>query len=213
MDPPNETKPLDEVKPPSIELIFNDKTKEYIGIANTFGWHIQNEDSYGVLTSSLMALEKFFYEQLEGGKKIEKYIDQIFSHSKSIAPLGVLASVGKKQPTLFCGPLKPLLTNPLIYSWDNSISNWPTNLLNTSFDLLSNYLKDDFKKWSNLEHRKIHISQIGQALFLNTNRLDQFYNDITTHWKNLYDDPDSDFHNWDLVQTQLTKNLSNHLNV
>lgn len=201
----SQNKPLDEVKPPSIELIFNDKTKEYIGIGNTFGWHIQNEDSYGVLTSSLMALEKFFYEQLEGGKKIEKYIDQIFNHSKSIAPLGVLASVGKKQPTLFCGPLKPLLTNPLIYSWDNSISNWPTNLLNTSFDLLSSYLKDDFKKWSNLEHRKIYISQIGQALFLNTNRLDQFYNDITTHWKNLYDDPDSDFHNWDLVQTLIAR--------
>jgi hypothetical protein len=70
------------------------------------------------LIASLMALEKWFYEQLEAQKPIDSAIDEILRRTRTVAFIGLLNAIGCKQPSLFFGPLRPLLSVAEFHDWE-----------------------------------------------------------------------------------------------
>ena len=54
-----------------------------------------------------MALEKWFYDEVENGRSISRWVQYIYEHAESLAFAGVLVSVGLKYPALFARELQP----------------------------------------------------------------------------------------------------------
>src|SRR5690606_18381657 len=97
----------------------------FVGDAGSFGWSagITCPQGYSPLppsavASALMALEQYFYQRLDGGEDITEDVVMTLARCRSVAPLGVLVDVGKRQMNLFDGPLRALLSAPEIYAWD-----------------------------------------------------------------------------------------------
>ncbi len=81
----------------------------YMGDHRVYGFFRSETFNCKYLSSALMALEKWLYDLMEEGKEVNKWIEIIFTKSRSVAFLGVLVEVGKKHQELLDGPLLPLL--------------------------------------------------------------------------------------------------------
>jgi hypothetical protein len=115
------TRRFSDGRGPTIRV--GNESRVWCGDSNVFRWH----HDWPVLTGSsihcaLMALERWLYEQIDRGQNIEPWINRILRESESLAFAGLLFDVGKRDPTLFVGPLKPLLRNWLLVDWDRQIS-------------------------------------------------------------------------------------------
>jgi hypothetical protein len=106
-----------------LTLCVGNESRVWCGDNRVFRWH----HDWPVLTGSsihcaLMALERWLYEQIDRGENIEPWINRILRESESLAFAGLLFDVGKRDPTLFVGRLKPLLRNWWLVDWDRQIS-------------------------------------------------------------------------------------------
>ena len=106
-----------------LTLRIGNEPRLWCGNSNVFRWH----HDWPILTGSsihcaLMALERWLYEQIDQGQDIEPWISRILRESESLAFAGLLFDVGKRDPKLFAGPLKPLLRNWLLVDWDRQVS-------------------------------------------------------------------------------------------
>ncbi|HEY8031675.1 MAG TPA: hypothetical protein VIF02_04625, partial [Methylocella sp.] len=95
----------------------------WCGDSSVFRWH----HDWPVMSGSmihcvLMAVERWLYEEIDGGENIDPWIDRILSESESLAFAGLLFDVGKYRPALFASVLRPLLQNWLFLDWDRQIT-------------------------------------------------------------------------------------------
>jgi hypothetical protein len=105
--------------PVTLSLRLHDGTpREYAGNYWVFTWSHQDSHFVGQLYSALAALERWLCDLIDAGKDISPQIDNLLRTSNSVAVLGVLVNVGKRQPELFKEPLRPLLAVQRIYGWD-----------------------------------------------------------------------------------------------
>jgi hypothetical protein len=93
---------------------------EFIGDFGLF--RISQADSHhtGQLSSALAALEQWLRGLLDARWDIAPYVENLLSNSNSVATLGVLVNIGKSEPELFKGPLKPLTCVHHLYLWDDA---------------------------------------------------------------------------------------------
>ncbi|MHB1530427.1 MAG: hypothetical protein ACYCXT_13605 [Acidiferrobacteraceae bacterium] len=104
-------------------LEIDGKPKVWFGDNRVFRWHHDWPLAHGaVLCSVLMALERWFYEQIDSGQDVETTARRIVAESESVAFAGVLFDVGKKLPSLFAGALRPLFSSWVLWNWDFQIS-------------------------------------------------------------------------------------------
>jgi hypothetical protein len=106
-----------------LDVTLDGKVRHWYGNSNVFRWHHDWPLSQGSqIQSGLMALEQWFYEQLDQGITIEPWIARILAESESLAFAGVLLDVGKRAPELFCTVLTPLFFTWMIWDWDFQLS-------------------------------------------------------------------------------------------
>ena len=102
-----------------LSVTVGDTSRTWCGDPNVFRWHFDWPLSNGsAIHSSLMALERWLYEQIERGENIDHWITRILAESESLAFAGLLFDVGKRHPPLFSALLKPLLRNWVLIDWD-----------------------------------------------------------------------------------------------
>ncbi|MGW1424650.1 hypothetical protein ACWAT4_31520 [Bradyrhizobium manausense] len=109
----------DGTTPRAITLRLNDGSEHsYFGNYWVFAWSAEDSNFIGQLHSALAALERWLCDLVDAGQDITARLESILRATSSVAVLGVLVSVGKHQPELFKGPLRPLLGLQKMYEWD-----------------------------------------------------------------------------------------------
>ena len=73
-----------------LEFEFAGKTVCWLGDANVFGWHRYLPKDGDVVEAALMALEKWLYDEVNAGRSIAQWVQQIYDRAESLAFAGVL---------------------------------------------------------------------------------------------------------------------------
>jgi len=106
-----------------LSLTIGNESRMWLGNSNVVRWHYDwPVPGRSVLHCVLMALERWLYEQIDRGEDIAPWVARILRESGSLAFAGLLLDVGKYQPSLFAGVLKPLIRNWILLDWDRQVS-------------------------------------------------------------------------------------------
>jgi SpoVK/Ycf46/Vps4 family AAA+-type ATPase len=181
------------------DVIVEGKSRRWHGDSRTFRWHHDWPLSHGSqIQSSLMALEKWLYEQLDKGANIEPWLSRILAESESLAFAGLLLDVGKRSPALFATVLAPLFFTWEIWNWDFelAIMRQTDNQLMGYWGSQPSQLITLAQDWHRLPHRSeallgptgpIARTMLGHEAFHN------FFAEVRTAWtKGISPDQDSE---------------------
>lgn len=104
---------------PALSITLPDGAqRRFPGTAWQFGWSQHNSTANGQLFSALDALERWLILKAEAGEDMAPWCARLLALEGSTAILGVLVNLGKHQPALFKGPLRPLTEHEALYVWD-----------------------------------------------------------------------------------------------
>jgi energy-coupling factor transporter ATP-binding protein EcfA2 len=140
----------------TIDLWIGDNKYKWTGNYRVFGWYRSHRIDAKYVISVLMALETWFYDEVDAGRDITKWVKKIFKDSRSTAFVGVFVALAKKQPELLLNCLMPILSIWQIFSWDIQLiqSDIPLYVYGLSIgEKAFNMVRD----WNQLPHRKIKI--------------------------------------------------------
>ncbi len=105
-----------------LELEFDlDGARVFEGGPRVFGWSAGLGAAPHVATVALMALEQYLYERIDAKGNVGPALSTILSTVRSVAFVKVLVDVGKRQPLLFDGVLRPLLACVELYGLDMQV--------------------------------------------------------------------------------------------
>ena len=176
----------------SKELVLHDgeKTHAFAGDAGSYCWSAgvtSQTNSFSplppaVVASALMALEQYFYQRIDAGNEVDEDIATVFSRSRCTALLGVLCDIGKREPVLFEGPLKALLSGPEVYSWDiEKACHSRTHFYIGEFALGVPVAKLA-REFHEFPHRRLDLRRVAMVQVL-TNGKDPFFATIRQWWE------------------------------
>ena len=166
----------------TIDLWIGDNKYKWIGNNQIFGWYRSYLISANYVVSVLMALEKWFYDEVDAGRDITKWVNKIFKESRSTAFVGVFVALAKKQPELLLNCLRPILSIWQIFSWDLQLihSGWGIPLYGLNIgEKTFNMIKD----WDQLPHRKIKILDQVIELMLSNHEFRIYLKKIKRKWR------------------------------
>ncbi len=177
---------------PPQHLVLHDGTRElrFIGDAGSYGWSAGVTCPLGysplppsAVASALMALEQYFYQRLDAGQDITSEVGRTLARNRSVAPLGVLSDVGKRQLSLFTGPLRALLSAPEIYAWEISKTvQGRTHLMIGAFDQGQMFI-DLARQLHGLEHRRRDLRHVAMERLLKSEEVRAFFGTVRDWWQ------------------------------
>ena len=129
-----------------------------------------------------MALEKWFYEEIEGGRTVNTAIETILQRSNSVAFAGLLSAVGRKESSLFQGPLKPLLAVAEFHHWELQYSAEPQDYLMIGWWRQPEYLTRLAREWHELPHREQGLHDLAPLLFVAISQMRPFFEQARSDW-------------------------------
>lgn len=147
------------IKVTTVTLSVGDKSQLYRGDQDVFGWYRGYGRAGHLMASALMALEYWLYELVDANKSIEWVVARVLETNSSIAPLGVLAALARRNPILVRTSLLPLASSWMLLDWDEHVTAQASmpdidlfglKALNDAFD-------NEAEKWSSLPHRKTSL--------------------------------------------------------
>jgi len=172
----------DENLSAEVELNIGDEKKLFRGNANIFHWYhaITGSD---VVTSVLMAVEKWFYDLLENNQPVEEWISFILKEGKSLAWLGVLSEIGRYAPQLFMSTLQPLLLEPHIYYFEELYVRQGGHRFGTPYDIRGGeWFWKLTREWDSMEHRRYQLLNIAAQLFYSHEDTKRAIQSARTNW-------------------------------
>jgi hypothetical protein len=158
------------------DLIFD-------GDASVYCWSSGLGNPPATIQVALMALEQYFYCRIDAGDDITESVATTFSRSRSVAVLGVLCDVGKRQPILFNGPLRALLSAPEIYSWEIRKMVNSRSYMMIGASIQGQFFWELAKKFHELGHRKYDLRVIAADLLLKSEDMQPFFSSVRAWWK------------------------------
>jgi len=184
------------VKPaPVVSVPLDDGPVQWVGDHRPYGWYRHLWIHADCVTSALMALEKWFYDELDAGHDVSRWIELILRRSRSNAFAGVLSALGKREPKLFEGPLRPLLGIWRIYDWDYQLvmngDVWRIEMMSwvRGGETVYNGVRD----WHMFAHRKGSLRDLAVLLMLSNAELAKWFESIRANWTSeLAGDPDNE---------------------
>ena len=91
---------------------------QWRGNHQVYAWNRYHMNTAQVVTCALMALEKWFDEQIDSTSAVADAVQLLYQQGRSLAFAGVLVSIGKRHPEKFASDLKPLLFLRDVYTYD-----------------------------------------------------------------------------------------------
>lgn len=171
-------------------FIIEGQPRKWLGDYRTFQWHNSWPHKAYIVTCALMALEKWLYEQIDQEIDIQPYLSRILTESESMAFAGLLLDIGKKNPGLFPGVLKPLFSVWELYDLDTQIvvqkGGSEPGLL--AWAVQADTFMDLAKEWYGLPHRAILFQRLAIAIMLSTEDLRPFFAELRDDWKKQLDE-------------------------
>lgn len=153
--------PKDAQMPELTVQISASAVRTFPGNWSHFGWSQHNSTSSGQLFSAVDALERWLVLKIDAGEDISPWCERLLEMEGSTAILGVLVNVGKHQPALFLGALRPLIGVEELYWWDRErVKNVGFN-----FDTFSWYRNGDTifnmaQDWVLAPHRRVDLRTV-----------------------------------------------------
>ncbi|PAP74176.1 hypothetical protein [Rubrivirga marina] len=187
-----------------LRLATSDGEIETVGHAEVFGWNLDGPTSEGVVASALMALEKHLYDRIEAGDDVGPLVARLLRETTSTAMVGVLASVGRRAPHLFLGPLRPLLLSPHLFSWTNMGSQnmmWKS-AISPPFTLLPRAQHDAYREWHEYPHRRASLVNVALFLLHSDESFREAVADARERWSR---EVDTVYHGWEYIPTLLAQ--------
>jgi hypothetical protein len=177
---------------PPQRLVLYDGAKElsFTGDAGSYGWSagVTSPEGYSPLppsavASALMALEQYFYQRLDAGQDIAGEVAATFARCRSVAVLGVLVDVGKREVGLFEGPLRALLSAPELYAWEiTKTVHGRSHMLIGAFMQGQEFIKLA-QEFHGLEHRKRDLRYVATERLLKSKEMQTFFSSVRDWWK------------------------------
>lgn len=170
----------------SITITIDSVLRTWTGDFQVYHWYTANTVGPHETTAALMALEKYLYDEIDAKRPIEWAIKTILAKSSSVAFGGLLGAIGRKQPELLEGPLKPLLTVSEFNYWELAYTSqspqvwripWSHGLFGTR------YFIDSAESWHGMPHRKNGLNQHALTLFLKKPEMRPFFAEIKKRWE------------------------------
>jgi hypothetical protein len=169
--------------PQGVVMKVGNDAHTFAGDAQVYGWSAGLGNPPSAVEASLMALEQYFYLQLDEGKDIMTEIATVLARAKSVALLKVLCEVGKRHQVLFEGPLQPLLSAPELYEWNISeIIQNRSHMLIGAFTH-GHWFVELAKKFHHMEHRKRDLRNIAVLLMLNRPAMREYFATVRADWE------------------------------
>jgi hypothetical protein len=100
-----------------IELVLGMGSRVFVGGFQVYHWY-HGVSRSNVISSALMALEKWLYDAIRTEENAEEWIQLVLDRAKSVAFIGLLSEVGRFAPELFLSILRPLLLVPATYFYE-----------------------------------------------------------------------------------------------
>jgi hypothetical protein len=141
------------------------KKRTWIGDVNTFGWHRSCSLHAPAVESALMALEKWFYGEIDDGRNVSRWLQIILARAESLAFAGVLVSLGLRHPVLFTKELQPLLGSIYVYecqlSWalNEGHETWTIPLTGQGQTVVRMAAE-----WNRMPHRRFLLQDVAPWL-------------------------------------------------
>ncbi len=170
----------------TITLKVNGQSRTFRGGSEVFGWYRGYGQAGNVVPSALMALEEWLYRRLDAQQSVDEVVEQILRTGSSVALLGVLAALARKEPTLLRGCLGPLLTSWMLLNWDDRLSIQSTLPDFDPFNLqaLNGWIEKESERWKKLPHRPNRLQwQVAAALALGDQELIELCAATRTAWQ------------------------------
>ncbi len=158
-----------DVGPNSVQIPGPDGLVEHPGDRNVLCWHSGLRTHPSVLSSMLMAVEKWLYDEADAGRPVDRWVGRIFGEGRSAALVGVLVQLGKRKPELLAGPLRPLLGAYEVYAMEHRLQMELYGLALWSMDwmLRGEVAWNRSRDWHGMPHRKTLLLNHFLPLILN----------------------------------------------
>ena len=170
------------IQPASVVLDLEGGPREFIGDSSVFKWYRGLGSSPNAVATALMALENWLYNQLDQGLSVSDAITQILTRTDSVAFLGLLCCVAKKNPKLLETELRPLIAVPESYWWDIDQMVEAEAVAMMSWAYSDPHLKKLAYHWHNLPHRRHDLRQIVRNVFVESEQMHPFFEAIRSNW-------------------------------
>jgi ABC-type oligopeptide transport system ATPase subunit len=147
-------------KSAGIDLIIDGTEKTFVGDEQVLNW-FRGALVSDIVSSALMAVEKWLYSQIDGEYDVNSRIGYILETSTSSAFLGMLIEVGKYSIKLFSGVLSPLLLHPYIVYGDRNYFHGLDSQMGTPMGLgFDERFCNLAREWDGMPHRRNQLEKI-----------------------------------------------------
>jgi len=181
--------------PGSVMIPLEDEAREYLGDSRVYGWSAGLGNPPKTVTVALMALEQYFYLELDEDRPIDKKVRAVLERVHSVAFLKVLCDVGRREPALFEGPILPLIAVPEVYFWDISASVHGRMHLMIGSPMRGEWFVRMAKRFHELEHRKLDLRLVALEQFFNRPSTRAFFEETRKSWETrISTTPEGPFH-------------------
>lgn len=165
-------------------------SRTFAGDGRTLGWSagLGLPLPNGVLTSALMALEQHLYKALDSKADVESMVRAVLERTQSVPMLHVLLDVGRKEQSLFAGPLLPLLGIPELYWWEITVQIQRRSHLTLCSSFEGRSVQRMLQEFNSHPHRTYDLRQIAQQLFLTNQDVSEFLTATSTEWARMVEE-------------------------
>ncbi len=170
-------------EPPSVVVSLPDGDRAWLGGSGVYYWYRQDVSIPEPVIVALMALEKWFYDELDTGHPVDSPIRAILERSRSVAFAGLLSAVGRRAPSLLLGTLRPLVAVPEFHLWEHRHVPQPIG------DYLFGWMHHDeasreiVRAWHELPHRRRGLDAVALELFLDDPQARPVFEQIRAGWR------------------------------
>ncbi len=149
---------------PSLKIAIDGIERPIFGGSEVYFWYRDFNRTPNVAAVALMALEKWFYMQLDDEQPVGAAIDQVLKTSQSTAFLGLLSTVARKKPDLLDSELFPMAAVWQMQIWEENHrirgddKLWGLSMMQWS--RLGEGIYNVAAEWHQLEHRNTTIGDV-----------------------------------------------------
>jgi len=201
-------------RPPGAVLLPSESgDRDLIGDARVFGWSAGLGNPPSAVEAALMALEQYFYLELDEDRPIADKAQAVLERARSAAFLKPLCDLAKREPDLFKGTLRVLLAMPEVYEWDIQAAVQGRQHLMIGAFMQGWWFVKLAKEFHDLKHRSIDLRHLGVQIFLSDEGTRTYLSAVRERWEQrLADTPEGPFREF-LQQLVVGYDIGNYRSV
>ena len=182
----------DEDEEAGADILIGGKLRRLNGGYKVFYWYRGIVFNPPLVSSALMALEKWFYDKLENVDKVAEDVSKMISLIKdkmtSVALVGLLFEIGRFRPDIAFQHMLELFSIADLYYWESrySVDMQRMGIVASVFSRDS-YIQKQCHAWNTLEHRRQILidDEILMKIYFELPTFKEMIDSSREHWQAL----------------------------